>query len=185
MFFENILKMTLTGKAQVAADFAQGFVGIAKQRLRFPQAAKRDVGSNAHTQLPAESLKQIGSAFPRESDYIICTDGFIDMGRNKLHTGIHFFGYALRQLLLGYPLNKVHGHHILQILDSILGLQLFTFLNVGIDEPVGLLHIQTAGDGGRFSDHSDPADEDVLCLPEGTFRQLTLLRRGQLGGGKK
>lgn len=39
MLLKHILKMTLTGKAQVAADLAQGFIGIAKQRLRFPQAA--------------------------------------------------------------------------------------------------------------------------------------------------
>ena len=116
--------MTLAGEAKVIADLNQRLVCIAKQSLCLPEAALRDVSTDAHVQLLLEFLEQVGTAFAGLLHHICDLDGFVDVGGNVLHAGIDFLRNPIRQLLLGHPSCKVQGHIILKNLYRIFGLTL-------------------------------------------------------------
>lgn len=100
MFFEHILKMALTGEAQVAADLPQGFIRIAEQGFCFSQAALRNAGPNIRTQLLLKFFEKICPAFSGVGHYIGYADGLIHMDEDKLHAGINFLRNTGRELLL-------------------------------------------------------------------------------------
>ena len=88
--FELRLKMTLAGKAEIAADLAKGFFRESKQRLCFLYATLRDISADPHSQLLLKFPKQIRPAHSGKSNDIFCLNWFIDMGIDKLHTGVYF-----------------------------------------------------------------------------------------------
>ena len=90
MPFEHILEIGLTGEAQIAADFSQGFICIPKQESGFPELAFCDVCPDGESQFLLEFLEQIGPAFSRKSNHIGGSDRFVDVGGNVLHTGMDF-----------------------------------------------------------------------------------------------
>ncbi len=87
--------------------------------------------------------------------------------------------------MLRYAAGKIHRHIVLQIFDGIFGLELFTFLNIGVDQSVGLLNVQPAGDGRVLSDHRSQSDKNIFCLPQRSFRKLSFLNVGRVGGGQQ
>lgn len=143
--------MGLARKAQVGTDLTQGFVRVLQERSGFADATVVDVTADACVQFFREFFEKESPAFSGKF-YDICNrNRLIDMGGNVLHAGIDFKGEVGWNLMLGDPLGKVDGHIVLEIFDGLFGLEFFTFLNVGVDQLIGLLHVQSARDGGIFS----------------------------------
>ena len=109
--------------------------------------------------------EKIGSALSRKSHHISCCDRLIDVGGDELHAGEYLLRYTLRQFLLGDPSGEIDGHIVLQILDCLFCLQFFTFLDIGVDELIGLLNIHTSRNGSEFTNHGYQTDKQVFCLP--------------------
>ena len=165
VLLEYILEIGLAGKAKITADFAQRFIRIPQQGLGLPEFAFGDVGSNGSAKFPTKFIEQIGSALAGEGDNIRNIDGFVDMGGDKLHTCVNFLRNTGGKFLLSDPFGKINGHIILQVLDCFLSLQLFAFLDVGVDELVSLLNIHTSRNGSEFTNHGYQTDKQVFCLP--------------------
>ena len=62
VFFKGIVKMALAGEAQIAADFPDGFPGIAQQDFGLLQLGAYDEGTEIESQFLFEFMGQVGAA---------------------------------------------------------------------------------------------------------------------------
>ena len=79
VFFEHILKITLTGEAKIAADLTKRFVCISQERGSFFHAPQGYVVVYRHTGFLLEMAEQGGTTMGRMRYNIRNTNGLVDM----------------------------------------------------------------------------------------------------------
>ena len=149
---------------EIVADLCQRHICVSQEILRFLHAAFGDILANILSGLRLEFCCGVGPAFSNMGSHLRNSYSLGQMGSDVLHTGEYFFGYTLRKLRLRHPAGEVDEHIELEVLNGIDRLQPFAFLNVGVDELIGLLYIHAAGNRAVLAHHGDSAQKQVLCL---------------------
>lgn len=89
-FLEYILKICLAGKAEVAADLTQRFIGVGQQALCFFQLAAHDKAADIKPQFFFEAARDIGTALPDKVRHVVYPQWLVGALGDELHTVKHF-----------------------------------------------------------------------------------------------
>ena len=105
--FEDGLKVRLAGKTEVAADFGERLVGIAKQSFRIFELAPSDELGNAEAAFFPKFLCEVGAAFSDVGGDIVDSDGKVGMVLNELHARKNILGNIFWRFALRYPFREI------------------------------------------------------------------------------